>query len=306
MRVVFAGTPPFAAQALEAILDAGHDVALVLSQPDRPAGRGLKLTPSAVSELASARSLPLQTPASLKSEEARTLLREIKPDVMVVAAYGLILPQAILDIPARGCLNIHASLLPRWRGAAPIQHAILAGDRETGVGIMQMEAGLDTGPVLLERSTPIGPEETAGTLTERLAKLGAEAAVEALANLKSLVPKPQDPARSTYAAKFSRADAVLDWGQPAAVVHRRIRAFNPTPGAETTLDGQPLKIWEARVVAGTGSPGSVLEGPPGSLRIACGESTLDVQVLQRPGSRRLAVGEFLRGAPVAKGARVGP
>lgn len=305
MRVVFAGTPPFAATALEAILAAGHEVPLVLSQPDRPAGRGLKLTPSAVSRLALDRGLIRHTPPSLKSPEARQPIADAAADVMVVAAYGLILPQAVLDLPRRGCLNIHGSLLPRWRGAAPVQRAILAGDAQTGVGIMQMEAGLDTGPVLLERATPIGPRENAGDLTARLAALGAEAIVEALANLDRLVPRPQDDAKATYAAKLAKAEAALDWRLPAIELDRRIRAFNPFPGAETVLAGAALKVWEARPAEGSGIPGEVLASDPGSLKIACGTGALDLQIVQRSGSRRLPVADFLRGSPLERGSRAG-
>jgi methionyl-tRNA formyltransferase len=305
LRVVFAGTPPFAARALEAILAAGHDVALVLSQPDRPAGRGLKLTPSAVSRVAGAHSLPQQKPPSLKPTEAQDGIRSVNADIMVVAADGLILPQAVLDIPRLGCLNIHASLLPRWRGAAPVQRAILAGDAETGVGIMRMEAGLDTGPVLLERKVSILGDDTAGTLTERLARLGSEAIVEALANLETLVPRAQDASLATYAAKISKTEAALKWSLTAAELARRVRAFNPAPGAETVLAGQPLKIWEAHAVEGEGPPGSVLTAPPGELRIACGSGALAVASLQRAGARRMSAAEFLAGNPVEPGTRVG-
>lgn len=305
MRVVFAGTPAFAAKALEAILAAGHEVPLVLSQPDRPAGRGLKLTPSPVSLLASERGLPRHTPASLKSPDAQQPIRDAAPQVMVVAAYGLILPQSVLDIPQMGCLNIHASLLPRWRGAAPIQRAILAGDSETGVGIMRMEAGLDTGPVLLERRTAIGSHENAAELTDRLATLGAQAVVEALANLAALVPVPQDASAATYANKVSKAEGVLDWSRPAEELDRSIRAFNPFPGAETVLAGAPLKVWEARPAEGGGVPGTVLPSPPGSLRIACGTGALEVLRVQRPGGRQLSTVDFLRGNPLDKGVRAG-
>jgi methionyl-tRNA formyltransferase len=305
LRVVFAGTPPFAATALEAILAAGHDVALVLSQPDRPAGRGLKLKPSAVARVAEVHSLPLQKPPSLKPAEAQDGIRSVNADVMVVAAYGLILPQAVLDIPRFGCLNIHASLLPRWRGAAPVQRAILAGDAETGVGIMRMEAGLDTGPVLLEKRTSIQEGDTAGSLTERLAHLGGEAIVEALTNLKTLTPRAQDASLATYAAKISKTEAALEWSLPAAELARRVRAFNPAPGAETVLAGQPLKIWEARAVEGEGPPGFVLAAAPGALRIACGTGALEVVSLQRAGARRMSPAEFLPGNPVEPGARVG-
>jgi methionyl-tRNA formyltransferase len=305
LRVVFAGTPPFAAAALEAILAAGHDVALVLSQPDRPAGRGLKLAASAVARLAAGRGLALHKPATLKSAEAQAPIRDAAPDVMVVAAYGLLLPPAVLAIPALGCLNIHASLLPRWRGAAPIQRALLAGDAETGVDIMRMEAGLDTGPVLLEKRISIGARETAGTLTDKLARLGAEAVVEALASLNSLSLRAQDSALATYASKVSKVEAQIDWSRAAAEIDRQVRAFNPAPGAETTLGGQALKIWEALPGEGSGAPGTVLEGAGGALRVACGGGALAITSLQRAGSRRLDAQEFLRGFPIPAGTVLG-
>jgi methionyl-tRNA formyltransferase len=298
LRVVFAGTPPFAARALEAIVAAGHDVALVLTQPDRPAGRGLQMSPSAVAQCAAGHGLVVEKPASLKDPQAQLRLRELAPEVMVVAAYGLLLPQAVLDIPSRGCLNIHASLLPRWRGAAPIQRALLAGDETTGICIMQMEAGLDTGPVLLEKEMPIGPRDTTGSLLERLAGLGAECIVQALAELDSLQPRPQDDARATYAAKITKADARIDWSRSAAQIDRQVRAFNPTPGAEARMGEDLLKIWEARPVAGAGIPGSVIEASPARLVIACGEGSLQLLQLQRPGGRRMGAADFVRGKPL--------
>lgn len=304
MRVVFAGTPVFAATALEALLAAGHEILLVLSQPDRPSGRGMKVTPSAVSAVAAAHGIATHKPESLRPPEAHAPIRACAPDVLVVAAYGLILPQAVLDIPLQGALNIHASLLPRWRGAAPVQRALLAGDTETGVGIMKMEAGLDTGPVLLEKRIPVGERDTAATLTDRLARLGAEAIVEALANLKDLVPRPQQ-GEPTYAAKIGKAEGRLDWRLPAEELDRRIRAFNPFPGAETVLGGETLKIWEARPAGGSGSPGTVLAGPAGVLRIACGAGALDVLAVQRPGGRRLRAADFLRGIDLPAGSPVG-
>ena len=295
MRVVFAGTPPFAVPALEALLAAGHDVPLVLTQPDRPAGRGLRLTPSVVSECAARHGLSLYKPASLKPPEAQDPIREARPDVMVVAAYGLILPPAVLGIPIKGCINIHASLLPRWRGAAPIQRAILAGDRETGVCIMQMEAGLDTGPVLLERSVPIAPRDTAAGLTHSLSQLGAQALVEALGRLDSLAPKAQDAGLATYAPKIGKPEARIDWNRSAQDVDRLIRAFNPVPGAETGWGGQPLKIWEGLPGDGSGPPGTLLEAGPAGLVIACGKGALTALEIQRQGSKRLGVADFLRG-----------
>jgi methionyl-tRNA formyltransferase len=303
LRVVFAGTPPFAARALEAILAAGHDVALVVSQPDRPAGRGLKLTPSAVSSLARARGLPLHQPETLKTDAGRFPIREAKPDVMVVAAYGLILPQAALDIPALGCLNIHASLLPRWRGAAPVQRALLAGDRETGVGIMVMEAGLDTGPVLLEKRLTIENRDTTASLTDRLAALGAEAIVEALADPGIWDPRPQDAQSATYAAKVGKAEARIDWRRSSREIDRQVRALNPAPGAEAALGGVVVKIWEAFLAPGQGLPGEVLGEHNGTLLVACGQGALAITYLQRSGSKRLPAGEFLRGSPWAAGTR---
>ena len=298
MRVAFAGTPPFAARALEAIVAAGHEVALVLTQPDRPAGRGMHLSPSAVAQSAASYGLPIDKPASLKDPQAQRRLRELAPEVLVVAAYGLLLPQAVLDIPPRGCLNIHASLLPRWRGAAPIQRALLAGDEATGICIMQMEAGLDTGPVLLERRTPIGPRDTTGSLLERLASLGAELAVQALAELDSLQPRPQDDASATYAPKITKADARIDWSRAAAQIDRQVRALNPAPGAEARMGEDLIKIWDARPVEGAGTPGGLIEASASRLVIGCGEGALQLLQLQRPGGRRMAAGDFVRGKPL--------
>jgi len=303
LRVVFAGTPPFAAQALAALVAAGHEIPLVLTQPDRPAGRGLKLTASAVAEAAVRLGLRVEKPLTLKVPEPLALLRELAPDVMVVAAYGLLLPQAVLDVPRHGCLNIHASLLPRWRGAAPIQRAILAGDSMTGVCIMQMEAGLDTGPVLLRREHPIGAEVTAGELTGALASVGADAIVEALANLDSLEPVPQDDSCASYAAKVQKAEARIDWTRPAAEVDRQVRAFNPFPGAEGTVLQAPLKVWRAQPTAASGTPGETVPGAQG-LVVACGEGALRLLEVQRPGARRVAAEDFLRGNPAAP-ARLG-
>ena len=305
MRLVFAGTPPFAARALQALHAAGHDIALVITQPDRPAGRGLNPKASAVAELAGALDLAVAKPASLKALEAQEKIAAVKPDVMVVAAYGLILPEPVLAIPRRGCLNIHASLLPRWRGAAPIQRAIQAGDAETGVAIMVMEAGLDTGPVLLELRVPIMATETAGTLTEKLAGFGAEAIVEALDRLGKVTPRPQDAAGVTYAAKIDKLEAPLDWRHEAVALDRQIRAFNPFPGAETTLDGEPLKVWESHPVEVSGAPGTVIGLDLGRPVVACGLGALVLTVMQRPGSRRMPAVEFLKGRPMPVGTRLG-
>jgi methionyl-tRNA formyltransferase len=298
LRVVFAGTPTFAVPALEALASAGHEIALVLTQPDRPAGRGQRLTPSPVAAAAERLRVPAYKPASLRAQEPLQRLHDVGPDVMIVAAYGLILPIAVLELPRRhGCLNIHASLLPRWRGAAPIHRAILAGDATTGVCIMRMEAGLDTGPVLLERALPIDPDDTTGSLSEKLARLGAEAVVDALARLDRLAARPQDAAGVTYAAKVSKAEARIDWSRPAEEIARQVRAFNPTPGAEGVVRGTLLKIWEARAAGRPQlAPGEVQE-VGARLLIGCGLGVLEVRALQRPGGRRMGAEEFLRGQP---------
>ena len=305
MRIIFAGTPPFAAAALNALVDAGHDIALVLTQPDRPAGRGMKLTPSAVKQAALARGLPVSQPVSLKSPEAQDELRAADADVMVVAAYGLILPQAVLDLPRFGCLNIHASLLPRWRGAAPIQRAILAGDLETGITIMQMDAGLDTGAMLSKTVVPIRDDDTAASLHDVLAASGASAIVAALANYATLVPVAQDDALATYAAKLSKDEAQLDWNQPADVLARAVRAYNPVPGAWTLLDGAPLKIWAAQAAPGSGLPGEVLRAEADQLVVACGSGALALHEIQPAGSKRMRAAAFLAGRPLSPGTRLG-
>ncbi len=305
LRVAFAGTPEFAARALEAILAAGHEVALVLTQPDRPAGRGMKLTPSPVKQLALARGIAVDQPEKLRTEAQRARLAACAPDVLVVAAYGLILPPAVLALPRLGCINIHASLLPRWRGAAPIHRAIEAGDAETGITIMQMDEGLDTGAMLLRRATPILPADTTASLHDRLAVLGGEAIVDALAALAGggLAATPQPAAGVTYAAKIGRAEAAIDWRRPALEIERAIRAFDPFPGAVSTLRDTPVKCWSATVVDGAGAPGTVLAVADAGITVACGRDALRVTVLQRPGSKRLPAGEFLRGFTVSVGER---
>ncbi|MBD3810892.1 MAG: methionyl-tRNA formyltransferase [Betaproteobacteria bacterium] len=305
MRIIFAGTPPFAAAALNALADAGHDIVLVLTQPDRPAGRGMKLMPSAVKQAALARGLPVSQPPSLKSPEAQTELHAVDADVMVVAAYGLILPQAVLDLPRLGCLNIHASLLPRWRGAAPIQRAILAGDAETGITIMQMDAGLDTGAMLSKTVVPIRDSDTAASLHDVLAATGATAIVAALANYTALVPVAQDDAQATYAAKLSKDEAQLDWRQPADALARAVRAYNPAPGAWTLLDGAPLKVWMAATAPGAGDPGTVLRADAEGLVVACGSGALALREVQPAGSKRMSAAAFLAGRPVPPGSRLG-
>ncbi len=305
LRVAFAGTPEFAACALEAILAAGYAVPLVLTQPDRPAGRGMKLAPSAVKKLALTRGIAVDQPDKLRTEEQRARLAECAPDVLVVAAYGLILPKAVLALPRLGCLNIHASLLPRWRGAAPIHRAIEAGDAETGITIMQMDEGLDTGAMLLKRATPILPGDTTATLHDRLAALGGECIVDALAALQrgELVATPQPAEGVTYAAKIGRAEASIDWTRPAAAIERAMRAFDPFPGMASSLRDTVLKCWSAEVVPGQGEPGTVLAAGDEGITVACGRDALRCTVLQRPGSKRLPAGEFLRGFPVSVGER---
>jgi methionyl-tRNA formyltransferase len=308
MRLIFAGTPAFAAAALDALADAGHDIALVLTQPDRPAGRGMKLTPSAVKQAAQARGLPVFQPTSLKSAEAQDALRAVAAEVMVVAAYGLILPQAVLDIPRRGCLNIHASLLPRWRGAAPIQRAILAGDEVTGITIMQMDAGLDTGAMLLKTAVPIENEDTAGSLHDKLARAGAASIVEALARLDVLTPQAQDDALATYAAKLTKEEARLDWSRPAAELAHAIRAYNPVPGAHTLLDGQMVKVWRATAQApnqpGT-RPGEVLAADEHGIVVACGDGALRIAELQLAGGKRMDAAALVSGRALLPGKILG-
>jgi len=308
MRLIFAGTPAFAAAALDALADAGHDIALVLTQPDRPAGRGMKLTASAVKQAAQARGLPVFQPTSLKAAEAQDALRAVAAEVMVVAAYGLILPQAVLEIPRRGCLNIHASLLPRWRGAAPIQRAILAGDEVTGITIMQMDAGLDTGAMLLKTTVPIHDEDTAGSLHDTLARVGAASIVEALARLDELTPQVQEDALATYAAKLTKEEARLDWSRPAADLARATRAYNPVPGAHTLLDGQMVKIWRATAQAPNqpgASPGEVLAADEHGIVVACGEGALRIAELQLAGGKRMDAAALASGRALLPGKTLG-
>ena len=303
MKVAFAGTPEFARAALAAILDAGHDVPLVLTQPDRPAGRGMQLQASPVKQLALARGIAVHQPEKLRDPATHAPLIDAAPDVLVVAAYGLILPQAVLDIPRRGCLNIHASLLPRWRGAAPIQRAIEAGDAATGVGIMQMEAGLDTGPTLLVESLPIAGDDNAATLHDKLATLGARLIVVALARLPELAPVPQPADGVTYASKIGKAESALDWRRPAAELARRVRAFNPFPGAAARAAGTAVKIWAAQPQPGAGEPGTVLASGAEGIQVACGEGVLCLTQLQKPGGKRLAAADFLHGFALPPGSR---
>ena len=311
MKVVFAGTPEFAAIALKALLDkgpdAGFNVVAAYTQPDRPAGRGLKLMASAVKQLALSRGLPVLQPPTLKTPEVQTELAALAPDVMVVAAYGLILPQAVLDIPHKvagyGCLNIHASLLPRWRGAAPIHRAILAGDAKSGVAIMQMEAGLDTGPVLLETYTAIGARETTGQLHDRLATLGAEAIVHVLTKLArghELAAASQSSHGITYAHKITVEEAQIDWSASAVEIDRKIRAFNPVPGAWTLWRGEKFKLWASELVSVPyclgSEPGTVMASEGEHLLVSCGSSVLAITEIQRPGRKRMAVSAWLAGS----------
>ncbi len=308
MRVAFAGTPAFAAAALEAIAAAGHAIPLVLTQPDRPAGRGLAPAKSPVKLLAERLGVPVHQPPRLKDPATHAPLLDARPDILVVAAYGLILPQAVLDIPARGAVNIHASLLPRWRGAAPIHRALLAGDAATGITIMQMDAGLDTGPMLLREALPIAPDETLGTLHDKLAALGARLVVRALDALArgDLVPEPQPTEGVTYAEKVAKREARIDWTRSAAEVDRVVRAFNPAPGAVAALRGQDLKVWRGVPCAGDGAPGTVLRVDDAGIVVACGAGALRIDELQRAGGKRLGPAEFLRGFQVAAGERFDP
>jgi len=305
MKIAFAGTPDFAARALAAILAAGHPVPLVLTQPDRRAGRGMERRPAPVKALALEHGLALHQPESLKTEEARRPLRDAHADVLVVAAYGLILPPAVLEIPPGGCINIHASLLPRWRGAAPIQRTILAGDAESGVTIMRMDAGLDTGPMLLQQRFALADRETAATLHDRLAAVGAELIVEVLRRLSAAVlpAQPQPAAGVTYAPKVDKREAVLDWRQGASALDRVVRAFNPAPGAATQLRQTAIKVWQARPEAGTGAPGEVLSADRSGIVVACGVGALRLLELQKPGGNRLPADAFLRGFPLRPGDR---
>ena len=297
MRVAFAGTPEFALPALAA-LATRHQIVGVLTQPDRKAGRGQKLAPSAVKQAAEARELPLAQPATLKSEAARALLARWDPELLVVVAYGLILPPDILALPPHGCINIHASLLPRWRGAAPIERAILAGDRETGVTIMQMDSGLDTGPLLLQRPVPIADSDTGGSLREKLATLGAALLLEAIEGLAAgtLHARPQPQSGVTHAAKISKAEARIDWARDAIDIEREIRAFNPWPIAVTALAAEPLRILAGRAEPGSperaSPPGCIVSVDADSMLVACGRGALRVSEVQRPGRRVLSVRDY--------------
>lgn len=317
MRVIFAGTPEFAATALQSLQAARFHIALVLTQPDRPAGRGMKLQASPVKQLALDTGVPVAQPRSLRLDgkypgdaaAARAAIEAAQADVMVVAAYGLILPQWVLDTPRLGCLNIHASLLPRWRGAAPIHRAIEAGDAETGITIMQMDAGLDTGDMLLVERQRIAADDTTGSLHDKLARLGGRLVVEALeiAACGGFTPKPQPAEGVTYANKIEKAEAQVDWSQPAAVIERRIRAFDPFPGAASTVNGEAIKLWRSEIDSNNlphhAGPGTILSVTGSGVAVACGEGVLRLTQLQRAGGKRLPAADFLRGFPLAAGQR---
>ncbi len=305
MKIVFAGTPQFAAAALEALVAAGHEIALVLTQPDKASGRGMKTAQSPVKMLALKSGLAVLQPNSLKNDpEMERKIASLDADVMVVAAYGLILPASLLDLPKLGCINIHASLLPRWRGAAPIQRAILAGDEKTGITLMQMDAGLDTGDILSMAEIPILANDTGQTLHDRLAALGAKSIVELLsAERKDRFPaKPQPEEGACYAAKLSKQEAAVDWNKDAVEIERMIRAFDPFPGAFCLFEEIPVKIWLSRISQPMkGAPGEVLDAGREGLIVACGKGALELLVLQKPGGKRLMTQEFLSGFRISKG-----
>lgn len=306
MNIIFAGTPTFAAKSLEAILAQQYKVVAVLTQPDRPAGRGMQLTPSPVKQIALQHNITVLQPQTLKSAEVPELLAALHADVMVVAAYGLILPKAVLQLPRLGCLNIHASLLPRWRGAAPIQRAILAGDEVTGITIMQMDEGLDTGAMLYKRTCPILPTDTAQTLLEKLTEIGAESILEVLralpeAQLKASV---QESERATYALKLTKNEAQLNWTQSAKQLERAVRGYNPFPVAYARIKDANIKIWQAKAYEDRhGEPGAVLEIGERGITVACGQGSLALEVLQRPNAKALAASQFLQGFPIKAGDR---
>jgi methionyl-tRNA formyltransferase len=313
LRIAFAGTPDFSVPPLEALVGAGYDVVGVLTQPDRPKGRGRQIVAGPVKTAALAHSLPVAQPQTLKDEASRVELVSWCPDVLVVVAYGLILPRAALDIPRLGCLNIHASLLPRWRGAAPIQRSILAGDAITGVTIMLMDVGLDTGPMLVKHETPIQPGDTSGSLHDRLSMMGASAILEAVRGLEAgaLHPVPQPSEGVTYAAKIDKAEALIDWSRSATEIERQVRAFNPWPIAETRLDGEQLRVFAASACLSperNAEPGTIVAVQDGGVRVQCGQGQLALQQLQRPGGpRAVPAADFARGVGITQlvGRRLG-
>lgn len=297
LKVVFAGTPEFAVPCLEALLRSDHTVLAVYTQPDRRAGRGRKLTASPVKQVAQSQRIEVRQPETLRDARVQKALAALPADIIVVVAYGLLLPAAVLELPHLGCINVHASLLPRWRGAAPIQHAILAGDRQTGISIMQMDRGLDTGDVLLERSIAIRSDETAGELHDRLAPLGAEALLQALTQVEAgeARAQPQDDSLASYAAKLDKRDAALDWGGDAETLARRVRAFNPWPVAQTSLDGKVLRVWRAVPLeqAPEAPPGTVLQSGPVGIDVACGRGCLRLTEVQLPGRKVMPAADFV-------------
>ncbi len=301
MRLIFMGTPDFSVPVLDALVDAGHEIAAVYCQPPRPAGRGKKDRPTPVHARAEALGLEVRHPVSLKSPEEQAAFAALNADVAVVVAYGLLLPQAILDAPAQGCLNIHASLLPRWRGAAPIHRAIMSGDVETGICILQMEAGLDTGPVLMREATPIEAEETTAQLHDRLSTMGGALITEALTQLPDLTPQPQPEEGVTYASKIDKSEARIDWTRTAVEVDRQIRGLSPFPGAWTEMEGARLKLLASRVAQGQGTPGEVLTS---ELHVACGQGAVELLRLQRAGKGAQDRETFLRGWPIPVGTRL--
>jgi methionyl-tRNA formyltransferase len=307
MKIIFAGTPDFAAGALQALINAGHEIALVLTQPDRPAGRGMKLTASPVKALAEKHAIAVYQPEKLRTAEQQAPVAAIEADVMIVAAYGIILPQIVLDMPKLGCLNIHGSLLPRWRGAAPIHRAILAGDTTTGITIMQMNAGLDTGEMLSIHATPIQATDTTASLHDKLATLGAEAIVAALKNLPALLQtrQVQPEAGVSYAEKLRKEESQINWQKPATELDRMIRAFNPFPTAQTLFDGLALKIWQAQVNSENGPAGTILKANKDGILVACGQGSLLITELQKAGSKRVAASAFLVGNAIEVGQKLG-
>ncbi len=305
MRILFAGTPDFAAECLKALLNSEHEICAVYTQPDRPAGRGRKMTPSLVKRLALEHKLPVEQPLNFKSEDSLQTLAGYEADLMIVVAYGLLLPQKVLDTPKLGCINVHASLLPRWRGAAPIQRAILAGDTESGVGIMKMEAGLDTGPVLLEARCPINESDTAQDLHDRLAALGAETLLQSLDDIESRLKQaqPQDESLSTYARKLDKQEALIDWQRPAAELLRQINAFNPWPVAQTQWQGDTMRIWRAQLGdrLRSGQPGEIIAVSKQGLDVQTGDGILRITEIQMPGKRAMQVQDFLNANSISVG-----